>query len=70
MTSELIKELAALDKMHQKELVEADAAGEDSEVAAERLRIKYQNLFLEILRRDRTAPVFRIQAPYVHKPSA
>ena len=67
MTSELIKELAELSVQHQQELVAADEAGEDSEVAYQRLRLKYTGLYNDIIRRDKNAPVFRVEQPAPHR---
>ena len=67
MTSELLKELADLSVQHQNELVAADEAGEDSELAYQRLRIKYMDLYNAIIKRDVGAPVFRVEQPAAHR---
>lgn len=67
MTSELLQELASLSVRHQNELVRADEAGEDGDVAYERLRLKYQAEYLSIIRRDKDAPVFRVEQPAPHR---
>lgn len=68
MTSEFIRELAAIDTDQQKEWQDATVEGEDFETAYQRVRNKFREKFLDIIKRHNEAPVFRVQTPALHTP--
>ena len=66
-SKELIEELAALDRRERDEWQAAAEAGEDFETAYQRVRQKYRDEFLGIIKRSQEAPVFRTQFPGPHR---